>query len=154
MDAHRSNRSPWIMVTAVIIAAILLGIAIIVGDPVFLIVAAAVVVIAGAGVAVLSRRAGAPLSFSEEYPANTVGPRATTGGDSSPPINTQQHPDPIPRAAAINEVAATDSADPPDDERVFPQYVNLPPADRLRREHGETYIEKGRAASRSDEDDR
>jgi hypothetical protein len=151
MDANRSTRTPWIMVTAVIVAAVLLGIAIIVGDPVLIIVAVAVVVTAGLGVTVMSRKGGAPISFSEEFPENTIGPRATTGGDSSPPIDTRPHPDPTPQADAISEVAASDSPEPPDDERVFPQYVNLPPGDRLRREHGETYIEKERRAVPEDD---
>ena len=31
---------------------------------------------------------GAPVSFGEEYPATTSGPRATRDGDSRPPIDT------------------------------------------------------------------
>jgi hypothetical protein len=139
-----STRTPWIMVTAVIAAAVLLGIALIVGNDVLIWVAVAVVVLALLGAAVLPSRAGRPISFTEQFPDNTIGPRATSDGDSTPPINTRQHPDPAPPADILREVAATDSPEPPDDERVFPQYVNLPPEDRLRRENGHTYIEKRR----------
>ena len=151
MNANRSTRTPWIMVTAVITAAVLLGVALIVGNAVFIWVAVAVLVLAGLGAAVLPGRAGRPISFTEEFPDNTIGPRATSEGDSTPPINTRQRPDPAPSAGPIREVAAPDSPEPPDDERVFPQYVNLAPQDRLRREHGRTYIEKRRNVRTEDE---
>jgi len=152
MDTKRSARTPWIVVTAVIVAAVLAGIALILGNLVFIIVAAAVLVLAGLGAAVLPGRAGQPISFTEEFPANTVGPRATSDGDSTPPINTSRHPERTPPPETIREVEATDSPEPPDDERVFPQYVNLAPEDRLRREHGTTYIEKRRKVAAEDED--
>jgi hypothetical protein len=44
--------------------------------------------------------------------------------------------------ARIREVEAPDSPEPPDDDRVFPQYVNLSPDERLRSKNGDTYIEK------------
>ena len=141
MNANRSTRTPWIMVTAVITAAVLLGIALIVGNAVFIWIAVAVVVLAGLAAAMLPGRAGRSISFTEEFPANTIGPRATTGGDSAPPINTRRRTEPIPPAGPMAEVPA-DTQVLPDDERVFPQYVNLAPEDRLRREHGRTYIEK------------
>jgi len=89
MDANSSTRTTWVMVTAVILAAVLLGIALIVGEPVLIIVAVAVAVVAGLAAVVLPGRAGQPISFSEEFPANTIGPRATTDGDSTP---DDQHP--------------------------------------------------------------
>jgi hypothetical protein len=135
---------------AVILAAVLLGIALIVGEPVLIIVAVAVAVVAGLAMVVLPCRAGQPISFSEEFPANTIGPRATTDGDSTPPVNTRRHPDPAPRAGTL-EVATPDVLEPPDDERVYPQHVNLPPEDRLRREHGRTYVEKRPTVAVEDE---
>lgn len=153
MQANSSTRTPWIMVTAVITAAVLLGIALIVGDAVLIWVAVAVVVLAALGAAVLPGRAGRPISFTEQYPDNTFGPRATSDGDSTPPINTRQHPEPAAPGTVIREVPATDSPEPPDDERVFPQYVNLPPEDRLRRENGRTYIERRRDLAAENEDE-
>lgn len=153
MDTNRSTRLPWIMVTAVIIGALLLGTALIVGNVAFIAVAAAVVALAVLGAAVLPGRAGRPISFVEEFPANTVGPRATTEGDSTPPINTRSHPDPVPPPDGMREVEPTDCDAPPDDERVFPQYVNIAPEDRLRREDGRTYIEKRRDAATVDDDE-
>lgn len=151
--AHRSTRTPWIMVIAVIAAAVLLGIALIVGNWVLIWVAIAVAVVALLGAAVLPGRAGRPISFTEQYPDNTLGPRATSDGDSTPPINTRHHPEPIAPDDIMREVMPTDSPSLPDDERVFPQYVNLSPGDRLRREHGQTYIEKRREVRDNAEDD-
>lgn len=151
--ADRSTRVPWIMVGAVILAAILFGIALIVGDGVLIIVAIAVAVIAALGAAVLPRRVGRPISFAEEFPANTFGPRATVDGDSTPPINTRQHPDAMAPGATIREVEAWDSPEPPDDDRVFPQYVNLPPEDRLRSKYGDLYIEKRQPVATEDVED-
>jgi|GEM_PF-3076256 hypothetical protein len=142
VEADHSNRMPWIMVSAVIAAAVLFGIALIVGNGVLIVVAIAVVVLTALAAAVLPRRVGRPISFTEEFPANTYGPRATVDGDSTPPINTRQHPEAMAPDARIREVEALDSPEPPDDDRVFPQYVNLSPDDRLRSKYGDTYIEK------------
>lgn len=151
--SNRSPRTPWIIVSAVIIAAVLLGIALIVGNTVFLIVAAILVVLTVVAAAVVPRKVGRPISFTEEFPQNTVGPRATTGGDSTPPINTQKHSDPMLPGIPIHEADGPEAPEPPDDERVFPQYVNLAPEDRLRRENGATYVEK-RGATRPEDEDR
>lgn len=153
MDANRSSRTPWIMVTAVIAAAVLLGVALIVGNVVFLWIAGAVLVLAAVGAFVVPGRAGSPISFTEQFPENTVGPRATTDGDSTPPINTRRHPEePLP-GVPVREAAGPHAPEPPDDERVFPQYVNLAPEDRLRREHGQTYVEKRPDTALEDEDE-
>lgn len=150
VEADHSNRMPWIMVSAVIAAAVLFGIALIVGNGVLIVVAIAIVVLTVLAAAVLPGRAGRPISFTEEFPANTFGPRATVDGDSTPPINTRQHPEPMAPDARIREVEALDSPEPPDDDRVFPQYVNLSPDDRLRSKHGDTYIEKHQDAPQED----
>lgn len=142
VETDHSNRVPWIMVSAIIAAAVLFGIALIVGNGVLIGVAIAVVVLTVLAAAVVPRRVGQPISFTEEFPANTFGPRATIDGDSTPPINTRQHPEAMAPDARIREVEAVDSPEPPDDDRVFPQYVNLSPDDRLRRKSGDTYIEK------------
>lgn len=146
MNANRAPRrvAPWISVGAVILAAVLFGIALIVGNWVLIIIAIAILVATGLEAAVVPRRLGTPITFSEEFPGNTVGPRATSGGDSSPPIDTQRHPDQPAPGAILDEVAMEDYSTLPDKERVFPQYVNLPPEDRLRSSHGHEYIEKGR----------
>ena len=159
MDANRSQyaagsaRTPWMMVSAVILAAVLFGIALIVGNGVLIIVAIAVVVLAALGAAVLPSRAGKPISFTEEFPANTVGPRATVDGDSTPPINTSQHPERMTPGLPIREMEAWDAPEPPDDERVFPQYVNLPPEERLRSKNGATYIERRQPVAAEDAED-
>ena len=150
---HRSNLTPWIMVTTVIAAAVLFGIALIVGDVVLIVVAIVVVVLAGLGAAVLPKRVGQPISFTEEFPANTYGPRATVDGDSTPPINTRQRPEPMAPGTTIREVEPDDAAEPPDDDRVFPQYVNLPPEERLRSKYGDTYIEKRHDVHAEDAED-
>lgn len=152
MNTHRSPRTPWIMVTAVIVAAVLLGIALIVGNWVLLWVAIAVVVVVGLAAAVIPRRIGRPISFTEEFPENTIGPRATSEGDSTPPINTQRHPEAALPGTEIREAGEPAAPELPDDERVFPQYVNLTPHDRLRREHGHTYVEKHQEVGPDDEE--
>lgn len=93
VEADHSNRMPWIMVSAIIAAAVLFGLALIVGNGVLIIVAVAIVVLTVLAAAILPGRAGRPISFAEEFPANTYGPRATVDGDSTPPINTRQHPE-------------------------------------------------------------
>lgn len=153
VEANRPNRMPWITVSAVIAAAVLFGIAFIVGNGVLIIVSIAVLVLAGLAAAVLPGRVGQPISFTEEFPANTFGPRATIDGDSTPPINTRQHPEAMAPDARIREVEALDSPEPPDDDRVFPQYVNLSPDDRLRSKYGDTYIEKRQDVPQEDAED-
>ena len=127
-ETNHSNRMPWIMVSAVIAAAVLFGIALIAGNGALLIVAIVVLVLTGLAAAFLPGRVGQPISFTEEFPANTFGPRATIDGDSTPPINTQQDPEPMASDARIREVEAPDSPEPPDD--------------RLPSKNGDTYIEK------------
>lgn len=153
VEANPSTRMPWIMVGAVIAAAVLFGIALIVGNGALIVVAIALLVLTALAAAVLPGRAGRPISFTQEFPANTFGPRATVDGDSTPPINTRQHPEPMAPDAMIREVDALDSPEPPDDDRVFPQYVNLSPDDRLRSRHGDLYIEKHEDAPLEDVDE-
>jgi len=55
-------------------------------------VGAAVIVVCLIVTAIMARLGKAPVSFSEEFPAATSGPRATSNGDSSPPIDTEPSP--------------------------------------------------------------
>lgn len=72
-----------------------------------LLVIGAVLVLVGLAIAgVLARRGAAPLSFSQEFPRKTFGPRRTTAGDSSPPIDT--HPRGYPGGGEYRTVRETD----------------------------------------------
>lgn len=135
--------APWILVAALIAGALLLGGALVAGSVVLLVIGAVLIVAAIVCAAVLTRRGAAPVSFTEEFPEHTIGPRATTGGDSSPPIDTQPNRPPGPPAyQTMEEVDPRTMSDPPDDKRVFPQYENLGPDERLRNVEGREVIER------------
>ncbi|NUP53893.1 MAG: hypothetical protein HOW97_42225 [Catenulispora sp.] len=133
----------WILVAAIIAGALVLGGAVIAGSITLLVIGAVVVLAALGCAAVLTHRGAAPFSFTEEFPEHTFGPRATEHGDSSPPIDTEPHRPPGPaHYHIVEEFDAEAMSDPPDDQRVFPQYVNLDPDERLRNVAGREVIER------------
>src|SRR3954470_18780908 len=80
--------APWIVVAALIAGAVVIGCSLIAGSLTLLVIGA-VLIAAGVVCAVaLTRKGAAPLSFTEQFPEHTYGPRATTHGDSTPPIDT------------------------------------------------------------------
>lgn len=138
--------APWIVVAALIAGALLLGGALVAGSVTLLVIGAVLVLAGLVGAATMSRRGAAPLSFTEEFPEHTYGPRATTHGDSSPPIDTRPHREPGPAGyRRLPEVDPETMSAPPDDERVFPQYSNLGPDERLRKVAGHEVIERSEA---------
>ncbi|NUP48378.1 MAG: hypothetical protein HOW97_13880 [Catenulispora sp.] len=142
--------APWILVVALIAGAALLGGALVAGSVALLVIGVVLVLAAVVVVVAMTRRGTAPLSFTEEFPDHTYGPRATTEGDSSPPIDTQPNrPSGPPEYRTLEEVQAQDMSEPPDDTRVFPQYSNLGPDERLRNVGGHEVIE--RAEPRNDQ---
>jgi hypothetical protein len=135
--------APWILVSAIIAGAIVVGCAVITGSPVLLVVGAVVILAALGCALMLTRRGAAPFSFTEEFPEHTYGPRATEHGDSRPPIDTQPHRPPGPaHYLFLEEFDPETMNEPPDDQRVFPQYTNLDPDERLRNVHGHEVIER------------
>jgi len=86
---RREKTVPWLIVGILIAAAVLLGVGVAAGSWTLIAIGLAVVVVCGAGAVVLRRRGvSGPISFAEEFPETTVGPRPTTGGDSTPPLDT------------------------------------------------------------------
>lgn len=135
--------APWILVAALIAGAALLGGALVAGSVALLVIGVVLVLAAVAVAVTLTRRGAPPLSFTEEFPDHTYGPRATIEGDSSPPIDTQPNRPPgPPEYRTLEEVEARDMSEPPDDTRVFPQYSNLGPDERLRNVGGHEVIER------------
>jgi hypothetical protein len=128
----------------IVAGALMLGGGIIAGNAVSIVIAALLIVIAAASALGMPRmRESGGISFGAEFPEHTVGPRATTGGHSGPPIDTQ--PDPAKRDTRrpepLPEMPADGAPALPDDGRVFPQYVNLAPDERLRWVGGHDVIE-------------
>lgn len=120
--------APWIVVATLIAGAVLLGCALIAGSVALLVIGAVLVAAGGVCAIVLNRRGEAPLSFTDEFPEHTYGPRATTHGDSTPPIDTRPNrpPEPAPYQT-MEEVDAGQMRKSPDNRRAFPQYENLNP---------------------------
>ena len=79
----------WVAVGVLIAGALIVAGGIVATSWPVAIVGAAVIVLCLITTAIVHHLAGgAPVSFGEEYPATTSGPRATRDGDSRPPINT------------------------------------------------------------------
>lgn len=89
--AHTSSPAPWIAVAALIAGALGIGGGLVAGSIALLVIGCLLVLAGLVFASVLAWRGRASLSYSQEYPRNTYGPRGTTDGDSSPPIDT--HPD-------------------------------------------------------------
>lgn len=90
----QSQARAWITVGAFIVGALLIAASVIAGNLPMAVVGIAVVVVTLVGYVVMSRKdAVAPVSFDEEFPADTAGPRATKDGRSAPPIATNPRSD-------------------------------------------------------------
>jgi hypothetical protein len=149
--AGSTSTGPWIVVAALIAGALAIGGALVAASVVLLVIGVVLVLAGLLGAAVLSRRGTGSLSFTEEYPGRTYGPRSTSDGDSSPPIDT--HPNGYSGGdeyRTVEEVEATSMEEPPDDRRVFPQLSNLSPGERLRNVDGQEVIERPRSADEAD----
>jgi hypothetical protein len=90
-----------------------------------------------------------PVSFTEEAPTRTGGPRATDG-NPRPPINTEpgtdadastHRPPDMSPYATVSEAGASELPQTPDSDRAKPQHVNLAPDERIRRIDGRDVIE-------------
>jgi hypothetical protein len=131
------------VVTALIAGASAVGGALVAASAVLLVIGVVLVLAGLVYATVLARHGTGSLSFTREFPDTTYGPRGTTGGDSSPPIDT--HPNGLPGPSeyrTMAEVDAADMAEPPDDRRAFPQLSNLSPDERLRNVDGHEVIER------------
>ena len=138
-----SSTAPWLVVAMLIAGSLAVGGALVAWSVALLVIGAVLVFAGLVSAAVLARGGAGPMSFTQEVPQNTHGPRATTGGDSSPPIDT--HPNGQPGSAEYRTVVEADAAqmaEPPDDRRVFPQLSNLAPDERLRNVAGREVIER------------
>ncbi|MFD0632313.1 hypothetical protein ACFQ9X_12550 [Catenulispora yoronensis] len=76
------------MVGLLIAGALAIGGALMAWSLVLLVIGAVLILAGLVFAAVLAHHGASPVSFSEEVPENTYGPRGTTDGDSSPPIDT------------------------------------------------------------------
>ncbi|MBW8803024.1 MAG: hypothetical protein JF587_04080 [Catenulisporales bacterium] len=150
--ARQTPTAPWIVVAALIAAAMILGGALMAGSVALLIIGVVLVIAAAVCAVVLTRRGQAPFSFTEEFPEHTYGPRATTDGDSTPPIDTEPNRPPgPPQFWILEERDPAEMGEPPDDQRVFPQYSNLRPDERLRNVEGHEVIERAENSDGADE---
>lgn len=150
-----TSTGPWVVVGALIAGALAIGGALVAASVVLLVIGAVLILAGLAIAAVLARRGRSPLSFNQEFPERTYGPRSTTNGDSSPPIDT--HPNGYPGGddyRTVDEVEATSTSmeEPPDDRRVFPQLSNLSPGERLRNVDGHEVIERPADVDEADVD--
>lgn len=148
--ARSSSAAPWIVVAALIAGALAVGSALVAASPVLAVIGGVLILAGLIFAAVQSRRGAGPVSFTQEFPENTYGPRGTTGGDSSPPIDT--HPNGLPGSSeyrTLGEVDRTEMEEPPDDRRVFPQYSNLNPDERLRNVDGTEVIERAQESKKN-----
>jgi hypothetical protein len=151
--ARPTPTAPWIVVAAVIAATMILGGALIAGSVALLVIGAVLVSAALVCATVLTRRGEAPISFTHQFPDHTYGPRATTHGDSRPPIDTEPNrPAGPPHFWTLEERYPSEMSDPPDDQRVFPQYSNLRPDERLRNVEGHEVIERAESSEGADDD--
>lgn len=138
----------WIVVTVTLVGVVTTALGIMAAQ--WAAIWAGVAVIAlGLVLAVVLPRLGvsAPISFTEHTPADTAGPRKTTNGQAAPPIDTQPgdrpgagEPDLSPYHT-VAEAPASALPQEPDTDRAKPQYVNLPPGERIRRVGGQDVIE-------------
>lgn len=134
--------APWLVVGALIAAAVIFGFALITGTLALVVIGAVLALAALVAAAVLARRGAVP-SFTHEFPEHTWGPRATTAENSGPPIDTQPHQPSGPADyQVLEEKDPAAMEEPPDDQRVFPQYTNLGPDERLRNVEGHEVIER------------
>ena len=86
---RREKTVPWLVVGLLIAGAVLVGAGLVAGSVPLIVIGIAVAAVCVAGAAVLRRRGmSGPISFAEEFPETTVGPRPTTDGDSRPPLDT------------------------------------------------------------------
>jgi hypothetical protein len=138
----------------IVVAVILLGV---ITAAVGLMAVQIAVIIAGAGVvavglilAVVLPRFGIsrPVSFAENVPTRTDGPRGTDDDNPAQPTDTDTDTDPErPRSPDLSpyqtyeEVPASELPSTPDTGRAKPQHVNLAPDERIRRIDGEDVIE-------------
>jgi hypothetical protein len=133
----------WIVVAVILLGVITAAIGLM-AVQIAVICAGAGVVALGLILAVVLPKTGLsrPVSFAEEAPARTGGPRATEDGRSSPPIDTDPHrPADLSPYETVTEVPASELPQTPDSGRAKPQDVNLAPDERIRRIGGRDVIE-------------
>jgi hypothetical protein len=141
---HKSDTVAWIIVTVILLGVVVTALGIMAVEPGIIWPGVAVIGL-GLVFAVVLPRIGvsAPISFNAERPLDTPGPRATTNGRTQPPIDTQpgpEEPDLSPYHT-VAEAPASELPQEPDTDRAKPQYVNLPPDERIRRVGGHDVIE-------------
>jgi hypothetical protein len=142
----------WIVVAVILLGVITAAIGLMAVQIPVICVGAGVVAI-GLILAVVLPKTGLshPVSFTEEAPTHTSGPRATDDGNPRPPIDTDPHqPTDLSPYDTVTEAAASDLPQTPDADRAKPQHVNLAPDERIRRIGGRDVIEvpDGRPESR------
>lgn len=133
----------WIVVTVILLGVVTAAIGLM-ATQIAVICAGAGVVAVGLILAVILPKTGLshPVSFAEEVPTHTGGPRATDDGDSRPPIDTDPHrPPDLSPYDTVTEAPASDLPQTPDADRAKPQHVNLAPDERIRRIGGRDVIE-------------
>jgi hypothetical protein len=141
------NAVPWVVVGVILAGVIIAALGLMALRPV-VIIAGAAVVAAGLLLAVALPKTGLshPVSFAADAPSQTPGPRATDDGRPRPPIDTD--PDAVSRRPpdlspykTVAQAPASELPQTPDPDRAKPQYVNLPPGERIRRIGGQDVVE-------------
>lgn len=139
---HNRDTVAWIVVAVTLAGVVTTAIGIVAVQWAVIWAGIAVIVL-GLLLAVVLPRVGAsaPISFTENVPPNTAGPRKTTNGQATPPIDTQPDAPDLSPYHTVAEAPASQLPQDPDTDRAKPQYVNLPPDERIRRVGGRDVIE-------------
>jgi hypothetical protein len=143
----------WIVVTVILLGVITAAIGLMALQLTVICIGAGVVAV-GLVLAVVLPRMGLsrPVSFAEDVPTRTNGPRGTDDGRPTPPIDTepdarsgmkpdQPQPPDLSPYVTFEEAPASELPQTPDVDRAKPQHVNLAPDERIRRIGGEDVIE-------------
>lgn len=135
----------WIVVAVILLGVITAAVGLMAVQIAVICVGAGVVA-AGLVLAVVLPRLGLsrPVSFAEDVPTRTDGPRATDDGRPVPPIDTEPdrpRPPDLSPYVTFEEAPASELPQTPDVDRAKPQHVNLAPDERIRRIGGEDVIE-------------
>ncbi|NUR59547.1 MAG: hypothetical protein HOV87_12900, partial [Catenulispora sp.] len=145
----------WIVVTVILLGVITTAVGLMAVQIAVICVGAGVVAV-GLVLAVVLPRLGVsrPVSFAENVPTRTDGPRATDDGRSEPLIDTEPdagrspgldpdrpRPPDLSPYLTFEEAPASELPQTPDVDRAKPQHVNLAPDERIRRIGGEDVIE-------------
>jgi hypothetical protein len=134
------GRLPWLIIAVFVAGLVVLASGMAVGSTVVIVIGAVLAVTAAACGVILPRRGvSGPISFTQEWPPTTVGPRGRHSAGLT--FDTEPNAPPRPPPALVEEIHSRDAPHGPDRERSFAQYVNLGPHELLHQIEGKAYVE-------------